>query len=131
MYGGRTSFRVVPWIRILIILIASGSIAAASYCYSKEGLTWLCAFYMGFSILGVAGIIESFSMCITLDDREIRYRASFGKTVIPKSDIVRVTWEAGSGVSLLLSDGAWARLPDLGQNSQGLASSIRSWLRAT
>jgi len=69
-------------------------------------------------------------MYIILEDNEIRFRGSFRKTVIPKNEIVRVTWEAGCGVSLLLSDGAWAKLPDLGENSQGLTNSLRAWLRA-
>jgi hypothetical protein len=129
MYGGRTSFRVVPWVRVSIFVIASGSTAAAAYYYTQEGLTWVCAFFIGFSILGVAGVVESFSMYIVLEEEQIRFRETFRKTAIPKGDIVRVTWEAGCGVSLLLSDGTWAKLPDLGHNSQGLTNSIRSWLR--
>lgn len=129
MYGGRTSFHVVPWIRISILMVASGSIVAAAYYYSQEGLTWVCAFFIGLSILGVAGIVESFCMYIVLDETEIRFRETFRKTAILKSDIVKVTWEAGSGVSLLLSDGRWVNVPDLGHNSQGLTNSIRSWLR--
>jgi hypothetical protein len=129
MYRGRTCFRVVPWIRISAVVIALGSIAAATYYYRQEGLSWMCAFFIGFSILGIAGIVESFSMYIRLDETEIRFREIFRNTAIPRSDIVRVTWEAGCGVSLLLSDGTWAKLPDLGHNSQGLTNSIRSWLK--
>ncbi len=131
MYGGRTDFRVVPWIRIMILLIASGSIAAAAYYYRQEGLTWISAFFIGFSILGVAGIVESFSGYIRLEDTEIRFRETFRITAIPKKDIMRVTWESGCGVSLLLSDGTWVKIPDLGHNSQGLTNSIRSWLNNT
>ena len=131
MYGGRTRFRVVPWIRISITVITAGSIAAAAYFYQQEGLTWISAFFMGFSMFGAAGIVESFSMYILLGETEIRFRETFRKTAIPKSDIVKVTWEAGCGVSLLLSDGTWAKVPDLGQNSRGLTNSIRSWLRDT
>lgn len=131
MYGGRAHFRVVPWIRILIFLIATGSIAAAAYCFSKEGLTWLCAFFIGFSMLGVVGFVETFFMYIILEDSEIRFRESFRGTAIPKSDIEKVTWEAGCGVSLLRSDGTWAKVPDLGHNSRSLTNSIRAWLRAT
>ncbi len=129
MYGGRTSFRVVPWVRIMISVIASGSILAAVYFFRQEGLSWISAFFIGFSVLGVAGIIESFSSYIFLEDTEIKFRQTFGKAVIPKSDIKRVTWEAGCGVSLLLGDGTWVKVPDLGHNSQGLTNSIRSWLK--
>lgn len=113
----------------MIFVIASGSIAAAAYYYSQEGLSWTSAFFIGFSILTVAGVVESFTMYILLEDKQISFRETFRKTAIPKSDIVKVTWEAGCGVSLLLSDGTWAKVPDLGHNSQGLTNSIRSWLR--
>lgn len=128
MYRGRTCFRVVPWIRISAVVIALGSIAAATYYYRQEGLSWMCASFIGFSILGIAGIVESFSMYIRLDETEIRFREIFRNTAIPRCDIVRVTWEAGCGVSLRLSDGTWAKVPDLGHNSQGLTNSIRAWL---
>ena len=129
MYSGRTNFRMVLWMRIMILVIASGSIAAAPYYYHQEGLTWMSVFFIGFSILGVAGIVESLSSYIRLEDTEIRFRETFGNTAIPKNDIMRVTWEAGCGVSLLLSDGTWIKVPGLGHNSQGLTNSIRSWLK--
>ena len=129
MYGGRTNFHMVLWIRIMITVIASGSIAAAAYYYHQEGLTWIFAFFAGFSILGVAGIVESFSCYIRLEDTEIVFRETFGRTAIPKNDIMKVTWEAGCGVSLLLRGGTWVKVPDLGHNSQGLTNSIRSWLK--
>jgi len=131
MYSGRTRFHVVPWIRIMIAVIASGSIAAAVYYYSSEGLSWTSAFFIGFSIIAVTGVIETFFMFIQLGDSEIRFRESFRTTEIRKSDIVKVTWEAGCGVSLLLKDDTWAKVPDLGHNSQGLTNSIRSWLKDT
>jgi len=130
MYGGRTRFRTVLWIRIMIVVIASGSIAAAAYYYRQEGLSWISAFFTGFSILGVAGVVEALSSYIRLEDTELRFRETFGSTAIPRKDITRVTWEAGCGVSLLLSDGTWVKVPDLGHNSQGLTNSIRSWLKA-
>ena len=129
MYGGSTQFRVVPWIRISISAIASGSIAAAAWFYSQEGLSWMSAFFIGFSVLCVGGIVESFSAYIVLDDTEIRWRQTLRTTTIPKADITKVTWETGCGASLLLGGGTWANLPDLGHNSQGLTNSIRAWLK--
>ena len=130
MYSGRNSFHVVPWIRIAIVVITIGSIAAALYFYRPEGLTWISAFFIGFSILGAAGIVESFSAYIVLEDEAIEFRETLRKTAIPRQDIERVTWEAGCGVSLLLRDGTWVKVPDLGQNAQGMTNSIRLWLKS-
>ena len=129
MYGGRTRFHTAPWIRVALSIIAAGSLAAAVYFYSEEGLSWLTAFFAGFSVFCGAGIIESFTAYIALEDTEVRFRQTLRSTAIPRSAIRRVTWEGGSGVSLLLDDGTWVKLPDLGQNSQGLTNSIRAWLK--
>ncbi len=113
----------------MVFAISIGSIAAAAYFYRQEGLSWICVFFIGFSVLGAAGIVESSFAYILLGDTEIRFRETFRKTAIPKNEIAKVTWEAGCGVSLLLRDGTWVKVPDLGHNSQGLTNSIRSWLR--
>ena len=113
----------------MILVVTAGFAAAAMYFYREEGLTWLSAFFIGFSVFGVAGIIESFLAYIRLEETEIRFRETFRTTAIQKDDIEKVTWEAGCGVSLKLRDGQWVKVPDLGQNSQGLTNSIRAWLR--
>ena len=115
----------------MILVIAFGSTAAAAYFYRQEGLTWISAFFIGFSIFCVAGVVETFFAYIVLEDTEIRFRETFRSTAIPKNEIKSVTWEAGCGVSLRLEDGTWVKVPDLGHNSQGLTNSIRSWLRDT
>jgi hypothetical protein len=53
-----------------------------------------------------------------------------GARTIERSSIASVGWEGGVGVSLKLADGAWVKLPYLG-NSQGCANTIRAWLKAT
>lgn len=129
MYGGRTSFHVVPWIRVMILVVTAGSIATATYFYRQEGLTWISAFFVGFSMFGIAGVIESFLAYIRLEETQIRFRETLRETAVPKDDIERVTWEAGCGVSLLLRSGKWVKVPDLGHDSQGLTNSIRAWLK--
>lgn len=128
-YTGRTEFRTVTWIRVMVTGIAIGSAAAAVYYFRQEGLTWLTIFYAGFSIVGVAGIIESLTAYVRLEETEIRFRGTLKQSTIPRKDIEKVTWEAGSGVSLRLIDRTWVKVPDLGHNSQGLTNSIRAWLK--
>lgn len=131
MYKGRTRFSAAPWIRATIAAVAVGSSGVAVFLYSQDGVSWISGFFIAFSIICIAGVIESFSMFIALDDDQIRFRGSFRKTVIPKSDIESVTWEAGCGVSLRLKNGRWESVPDLGINSQGLVNSVRSWLKTS
>ena len=129
MYGGRTRLTTVAWIRVMVTGIAVGSAASAVCYFHQEGLTLLTAFFAGFSIVGVAGIIESLTAYIRIEETEIRFRGIFRKTSIPRNEIKSVTWHAGSGVALHLVDGTWVKVPDLGHDSQGLTNSIRTWLK--
>jgi len=63
-----------------------------------------------------------------LGEEELDYRMNFKRVRIKKAEIQKVTWEAGCGVSVQLTNGSWHKLPGLGQNSQGVTNSIRAWL---
>jgi hypothetical protein len=45
------------------------------------------------------------------------------------ADISSVSWEKGGGVFLKLTAGGFAKLPELGYNSQGLTNTVRAWLK--
>lgn len=60
----------------------------------------------------------------TLEVQSLRSRGRY-----PASEIRAVRWEGGSGVALQLATGRWVKLPELGRNSQGVANTIRAWLK--
>ena len=115
----------------MIVVVFTGSAVAGALFYRSEGLTLLTAFFAGFAMFAFAGIIETYTSFLRLEESQLSFRETFRSTVIAKSDIEKVTWEAGCGSSVLLTNGQWVRLPDLGQNSQGVTNSVRAWLEAS
>ncbi len=130
MYGGRTSFRPRPT-RILWTVVVSIVFAVVTYIsYRTEGTNWVTLVLSGMFVFSLAGIVETLTDYMTLEDDEIRFRSTFRTVRIPKQDIEKVEWAAGCGVSVLRKSGKWTEVPDLGHGSQGIANSIRAWLRS-
>lgn len=90
---------------------------------------------MGGAWPGVVGVLvlcvatlESATTHVTLEADVMAIVSNFRRRAVPREEIDSVTWQAGAGVALKLKDGAWVRLPDVG-NSQSRANSIRAWIR--
>lgn len=80
-------------------------------------------------LLGL-GFLDAVVTRVELKDEAMVLRTLKGARTIQRQRITSVGWEAGSSVSLKLSDGAWLKLPYLG-NSQGCTNTIRAWLKTT
>lgn len=89
---------------------------------------WLPLFFVCFGVVWFLASWECFVSYMHLGNEDLEYRMNFKRVRIKKTDIEKVTWEAGCGVSVQLVDGSWQKLPGLGQNSQGITNSIRAWL---
>ena len=48
----------------------------------------------------------------------------------PRSMFVKVQWGKGVPVSLQANSGQWIQLPGVGSTAQGLANTLRAWLKA-
>ena len=70
-----------------------------------------------------------FSANIELGENELGITHNFRRSVIPRANIEKATWAKGCGVSLVLKDGSWVQVPDIGLNSQGLCNSVRAWAK--
>lgn len=78
--------------------------------------------------VSVAGVAEAWLSCVEVGPEVITVRGLLSRKQYARSDVEGVNWEKGAGVSLRLSGGGWAKLPDLGHSSQAVAGAVRAWL---
>ncbi len=89
---------------------------------------WLPVFFTGFGMLWFLVSWECYVSYMHLGEEVLEYRMNFKFVRILKSDIEKVTWESGCGVSVRLTNGNWEELPNFGQDSRGITNSVRAWL---
>jgi hypothetical protein len=81
------------------------------------------------TLVGFGGVLEVATNRVVLHDDALECGAIWSRRRYAVTDIESVTWEKGAGVVLKLSDGGWGKLPELGYNAQGLANTVRAWLK--
>jgi hypothetical protein len=121
--------RTRPWLAIVVVVANALFLAGAASSYRET--QWSPAF-IGFallSVVGVLGILELAVSRIVLRDNILETRDLFSRRQYQASTIRSVKWEGGSGVSVELVQGGWAKLPELGYNSQSLTNTLRAWLK--
>jgi len=132
MSAERSSPRVLrpkAWVVALVLAAATVFVAGAVSSYYHSGWNWVSLGFAGLSVLGVVGVTEVASTRIVLSENLLEAGSVWSRHRYPVADIASVTWEWGAGVSVKLSSGGWARLPELGYDSQGLANTLRAWLK--
>lgn len=92
---------------------------------------WQRLGFVAFTGLAVVAVVELAMTRVELTATGIAYVKSFRRIFIPRTDVESVTWAKGGGVFLKLADGRSVNLPDVGRSPQGLANSIRAWLKRT
>lgn len=121
--------RPKPWVFALVVTAATLFVAGAVSSYHHSGWTWTSLGFAGLAVLGIAGVTEVASTRIVLTQDLLEAGSVWSRRRYPVAGITSVTWEGGVGVSVKLSSGGWAKLPELGYNSQSLANTLRAWLK--
>lgn len=124
----RTCIRTAAWVYALLALGLTLSTAGALATGDGESgwLPW------GLGVLAVSvlvGILDAATTRIRLHGDAIEWTSGFRKTSVPRDSIQGVSWESGSGATVTLSDGRRFRLPETGHDAQGVANSVRGWLK--
>ena len=121
--------RTRPWLAVVVVVSNALFLAGAASSYRET--EWSPTF-IGFellSVVGVLGLLELAVSRIVLRDDILETRNLFLRRRYQASTIRSVKWEAGAGVSVELVQGGWAKLPELGYNSQSLTNTLRAWLK--
>lgn len=122
-------FSSPTWFKATVGVLAIAMPGVTALVLKLEGFSFLGLSFAAMSVIGLAGLLEVVVLAVIIDDDELRIRGVTKRRNIPKSEIARVTWEGGCGVSIQLNDGKWVKLPDVGKSSQALTNSIRAWLK--
>jgi hypothetical protein len=117
------------WLLALVTGVAGLFIAGAMFADGQSGWTFTSVTLAIMSGLAVAGVVEVATSRVVLSADTLEAGSIWSRRRYAAADIESVTWSAGSGVSVKLSNGRWAKMPELGYNAQGLANTLRAWLK--
>jgi hypothetical protein len=126
---GAQILRPKRWLLALIAGVAVLFIVGTMFTYSQFGWTFTSITFVVMSVLAIGGVLELATSRIVLAADGLEAGSIWSRRRHAVADIESVTWASGSGVSVKLSNGGWAKMPELGYNAQGLANTLRAWLK--
>jgi hypothetical protein len=115
----------------IVILAAIVFLSGAVFTYRDSGWSVTSIGFIAMSVASCAAVIEVATTRVVLSEQVLEAGSIWSRRRYAAAQITSVTWAAGSGVALKLANGGWAKLPELGYNSQGLTNTIRAWLKRT
>jgi hypothetical protein len=126
----RRVLRIRPWLAVVVVVANTLFLGGAASSYAESGWTPTSIGFGLLSVLGVVGILELVVARIVLQSDSLETHGLLSRRRYAASEIRSVKWEGGSGVAVELTRGGWAKLPELGYNSQSLANTLRAWLKS-
>jgi len=127
--NARQVLRPKLWLFVLVLGGTGLFIAGFVSSYQASGWDVYTIGFAALSALGCVGCLELGRSRIVLSRDALESRSALSRRRYTVADVESITWESGCGVSVKLSKGGWAKLPDLGYDSQGLANTLRAWLK--
>ena len=125
----RQTLRPARWLVIAVIASAVLVSIGAVWMYRIGGwsstsvtLTLLC-------LISAGALVELAILRVSFSREVMKVVHLWSVRSLRRDDIRSVIWESGAGVSLKLANGEWFKLPELGLNSQGVANTLRAWLK--
>jgi hypothetical protein len=117
------------WLLAMSVAVTLLFIMGAMFTHTQFGWTFTSITFVAMSVLAVGGVLELVTSRIVLSANSLEAGSIWSRRRYAVADIESVTWASGSGVSVKLSNGGWAKMPELDFNAQGLANTLRAWLK--
>ena len=125
-YQGRRDFRAGRGVMLVVVLSTMLTATGAVMTYRERGWNWVSVGLACMTVLGLAGILETFVFRVQLTDEALFVTDLRGRRSYPVTDIAGVYEAKGVPTTLLLSGGRQVSLPPVGSS---LGNSIRAWLK--
>ena len=122
-------FRSPLWMQIVTAVGVLLFGAAATHLYTTEGWSWLALAGMALVPVAIAGFLDALTSRIELRADKLVVVQNLRRREFARDTFVKATWGKGVPVSLERTDGSWLQLPSVGASAQGLANTLRAWLR--
>jgi hypothetical protein len=123
----RDVFRTTRTLRVLTVIVTLMFAAGLVFAF-VSGRTVMIYAFLGLTVMGVLGIVETLVSRVELHDDHILTVALFVRRTHPRSQVTSVSWAKGSPVSIQLNGTTWANLPNTGHASTKITGAIRAWM---
>ncbi len=128
--SGRVTLRYTLWVRGLMLVIAVfliwGTVTELSRGTLFTKATWGVV-----GLAGLVGVAETLIGRVELHANSLVIVGPFGRKVLPRAGIERLTPVRKVGVFLELTDGKPLKLETIGFMGQQAIPTVRAWLRRT
>ncbi len=127
MSKDQQTFRMPRWMTGTLAGLALVTGVGGILLVTEWGLDPISLTVATVGFLLAIGALDALRTRITLDGEEIIIVRGFRRRRLFRGHIDAVRWTRRRGIALLLDDGMWVRLPDVG-GGQPCAAAIRAWV---
>jgi hypothetical protein len=119
---------IATWVRVAAMVSVAIPFSGFIALWPSNGFSSIVLGLLAIGIFAVLAVVDALVSRIILGDDSIRIISLFRKRIIPRTEILSVTWAAGYGVIVKLRNGGWIKIPNTGHNIQGQTNTFRAWL---
>ena len=122
-------FFAPTWMKVGCVFAVVAFPLASYIIYVANGFTWLFAATLALASVALAGAFDAFTSKVEIYPEHLVVVANLRRREYGRSQFVSVSAAKGVPITLQLQSGGNLELPPVGKNTQGMANSLRAWLR--
>jgi hypothetical protein len=105
-------------------------LAVAAISWASNGWSWTTVVLLCVIPLAFAGFLDAVTSRVELHHDRIVVVQNLRRREYARATFTKVTWGKGVPVALQRATGEWVELPGVGSSAQGMANTLRAWLKA-
>ena len=122
-------FRTPLWVRVAAGVSAAISSVLTLVLLHANASVALVAAMAALALLAWLGFIDALTARVELRDDVLIVVSNLRRRMHARRALSNVSWARGVATAVRVDSGEWLKLPGVGSSGQGLANSIRAWLK--